>query len=31
MNESYIAGTSDYIWYAPVIQNEFHILNVTLK
>ena len=30
VNESYIAGTIEYIWYVAVIHNVFFI-NVTLK
>ena len=30
VNESYIAGTSEYIWYVKVIHNVFSTLNVIL-
>ena len=31
MNEPYIAGPSEYIWYVTVIHYVFYILNVLLK
>ena len=30
-NESYTAGTSEYIWYVSVIYNVFYISKVSLK
>ena len=31
VNESYIAGMSEYFWYVIVIHSTFYISNVTLK
>ena len=31
VKESYIAWTSEYVWYVTVIRHLFYVLNVTLK
>ena len=31
VNQSYIAGTNEYIWYVTAIHNVFYALNVTMK
>ena len=31
IDEPYIAGTNEYIWYVAAIHSVFYILNVTLE